>query len=410
MAVEYLNQHQGFDRTGIGGTGKQAFKTFFKAQIRPDWLKKELPAAILDQAVMEAYSAWSKTKKNPKYVGKGKQKQPHPQAGLKIARFRSIRDKSQTLQFKVASDLKQGKLLPQYWGDLGAFECSDNGKRFCVINPDYTPEVTYKNGNFYLTLPQDTEVEDNGKESFIAFDPGVRTFLTGFDGNRFIEFGEGDINRIVRLCRSLDKMQSQRDLLKGHKNRHLRYQLNQKMKRKRRKIRNLVDEMHRKTASWLAKNYRVIALPTYESSQMVCKAKRKIQSQTARRMLTWAMYRFSQVLECQCAKQGSILTRHTEEYTSKTCPHCGHIHQKLGGRKQFICPNCGFSLKRDFVGALGNFLKALWDSTVLSEVCSDCFTFTVNVEYCSVLNYQKRPSDVIPARSLLFSLTSSRNN
>jgi putative transposase len=207
----------------------------------------------------------------------------------------------------------------------------------------------------------------------------VRTFLTGFDGNRFIEFGEGDINRIVRLCRSLDKMQSQRDLLKGHKNRHLRYQLNQKMKRKRRKIRNLVDEMHRKTASWLAKNYRVIALPTYESSQMVCKAKRKIQSKTARSMLTWAMYRFSQVLKCQCAKHGSILTRHTEEYTSKTCPHCGHIHQKLGGRKQFTCPNCGFSLKRDFVGALGNFLKALWDSTVLSEVRSDCFTFTVNV-------------------------------
>ncbi|WP_084639748.1 reverse transcriptase domain-containing protein [Geitlerinema sp. PCC 9228] len=219
LAIEYLNQHQGFDRTGIGGTGKQAFKTFFKAQIRPDWLKKELPAAILDRAVMGAYSAWSKTKKNPKYVGKGKQKQPHPQAGLKIARFRSIRDKSQTLQFKVASDLKQGKLLPQYWGNLGAFECSDNGTRFCVIHPDYTPEVTYKNGNFYLSLPQDTEVKDNEKESFIAFDPGVRTFLTGFDGNRFIEFGESDINRIVRLCRSLDKMQSQRNLLKGHKNR-----------------------------------------------------------------------------------------------------------------------------------------------------------------------------------------------
>ena len=107
MAIEYLNQHQGFDRTGIGGTGKQAFKTFFKGQIRPNWLKKELP------------------------------------------------------------------------------------------------------------------------------------------------------------------------------------------------------------------NYRVIALPTYEGSQMVCKATRKIRSKTARNMLTFAMYRFSQVLECQCAKHSSILTRHTEEYTSK---------------------------------------------------------------------------------------------
>ena len=80
MAIEYLNQHQGFNRTGIGGTGKQAFKTFFKANIRPQWLKDELPAAILDQAVMEVYSAWSKTKRNPKSIGKGKQKKPHPQA------------------------------------------------------------------------------------------------------------------------------------------------------------------------------------------------------------------------------------------------------------------------------------------------------------------------------------------
>jgi putative transposase len=137
--------------------------------------------------------------------------------------------------------------------------------------------------------------------------------------------------------------------------------------------------MHRKVASWLAKNYRVIALPTYEASQMVCKATRKIRSKTARAMLSWATYRFSQVLANQCAKYGSVLIRHTEEYTSKTCSRCGHVHPTLGGRKVFRCTHCGNCLPRDFNGALGNFFKALWDSTLLTSVSSDCITMTVNV-------------------------------
>jgi len=28
----------------------------------------------------------------------------------------------------------------------------------------------------------------------------------------------------------------------------------------------------------------------------------------------------------------------TEEYISKTCTRCGHIHAKLGGSKKFKCP------------------------------------------------------------------------
>lgn len=379
LAIAYLNEHQGFDRGGIGGTGKQAFKTFYKAHIRPDWLKVELPAAILDQAVMEAFSAWSTTKRNPRTIGKGKDKQPHPQAGLKVARFRSMRDASHTLQFKVPSDLNNGRFLPQYWGELPPFECVDNGARFCLISCQYTPEVTYKHGRFYVSLPQDVEIVDNGKDSFIAFDPGVRTFLTGFDGQQMIEFGKHDIGRIVRLCQWLDQLRSKRDLAKGFVNRHSRYQASRQMKRVIRRIRNLVDEMHRKVASWTARNYRVIALPTYEASQMVCKTARKIRSKTARAMLSWATYRFSQVLEHQCAKYGSILIRHTEEFTSKTCSKCGHVHHSLGGQETFKCSSCGNRIPRDWNGALGNFLKALWDTTLLNSVSFDCVEMTINV-------------------------------
>jgi len=66
------------------------------------------------------------------------------------------------------------------------------------------------------------------------------------------------------------------------------------------------------------------------------------------------------------------LVRVSEEYTSKTCTKCGHVHRKLGGSKIFKCPNCGHEIPRDFNGALGIFLKALWDTTMLSEVSDGC--------------------------------------
>jgi putative transposase len=350
QSIAYLNKHQGFERV-TKGSGKQAFRSFWKQSERPEWLTKELPAHILDNTLMEAYSAWVKTKKVK---------------GKRYAKFRSVRNPSQTLQFSVG-DLNQGRLLPQYWGkeSTEAFECIDNGVRFCPIS-DKAVEVTLRLGRFSLSIPVETEVLPHSRKPFIALDPGVRNFLTGFDGNSFLEFGSGDIGRITRLCFNLDDLMSRRDLAKGFKTLHLRHRLSKAASRLRMRIKNLVNEMHRKTASYLAKNYGAVALPTYETSQMVLKVARKLRKKSVRAMLSWAMYRFSQVLGNQCAKYGSVLIRHTEEYTSKTCTKCGHIHQTLGGSKIFNCKNCGNVLGRDKNGALGNFLKALWDSTLIT--------------------------------------------
>ncbi|RHZ50134.1 hypothetical protein Glove_505g20 [Diversispora epigaea] len=49
----------------------------------------------------------------------------------------------------------------------------------------------------------------------------------------------------------------------------------------------------------------------------------------------------------------------TEEYTSKTCGCCGHIHRKLGGSKVFRCPSCTAELDRDINGARNILLRYL---------------------------------------------------
>ena len=138
----------------------------------------------------------------------------------------------------------------------------------------------------------------------------------------------------------------------GKGNKRLRYKLNKAINRQRFTIRCLVDDLHRKATSLLTNSYKLIFLPTYETSQMVLKAKRKINRKSVRNMLTWAMGQFTSHL-AQAAKRKSVLVvRCNEAYTSKTCPKCGHIHKKLGTSKIYKCPHCGYFAPRDWVNIM----------------------------------------------------------
>lgn len=135
------------------------------------------------------------------------------------------------------------------------------------------------------------------------------------------------------------------------------------MARLRTRIDNLVSELHWKIARFLTDNFDVILLPTFESSAMVIKAKRKINSKTVRQMLTLSHYQFSQRLEQKCFERGKVLVRVCEAYTSKTVSWNGEIIKNLGGRK--VIKSGGLAVDRDENGARGTFLRALVDSPIL---------------------------------------------
>ena len=92
---------------------------------------------------------------------------------------------------------------------------------------------------------------------------------------------------------------------------------------------------------------------------MVKKTKRKLNSKSARNMLTWSHYRFEQTLKFHCQKRGVRLHLITEEYTSKTCSKCGEIYPKLASNKVFKCPHCEHVIPRDFNGAINIAFKTL---------------------------------------------------
>jgi len=291
-------------------------------------------------------------------------------------KFRSRRDESQSIsirkrdwntrqrgQFKFmnSTDLKSPETLPD------ELECDST-------------LIRTRLGHYYLCLPMELKVrsaENQGTfgtiqsacvDGVISLDPGIRTFMTGYDASgQSWEWGKQDIQRIYRLCHTADKLQSkwsEKDI--KHKK---RYSLQKAARRVRLKIRNLIDEVHKKLAKWLCENYKVVLLPKFETSQMLRRGQRKLNSKSARAMATWAHFRFRQrLLQKSNMYNGMSVVACDEAYTSKTCGHCGELSTTLGGSKVFKCTTCASEFDRDVNGARNILLRYM--TIHCHEICT----------------------------------------
>jgi putative transposase len=370
-ALSYLRKH-----------GKVSKYDLRKLILRnaPKWVQ-EVPYNPKGEAVIDAYDGFiSSRKKGTKQREAGK--------------FRSWRDAKRAIKFQPEnysngtwySDEVKGlsfetsEALPAK--DI-EYQAKQKDKSFKLRVRKQTwgqsTQLVYDKKRWFAVFPVEFTPQLSDKQTMIALDPGVRSFLTGFDGEKFIDIGSNDITKIYRLCRFIDGLISQKSKLKGRLNKRRRQKTQAKIDSLFIRVRNLIDECHKKVAKWLTSEYRLIFLPTFETSQMVAKTgnkKRKINSKTVRQILRWSHFRFKQTLKFQALKRGCTVMDVTEEYTSKTCTKCGHVHVKLGSSKKFKCPSCGYKLPRDWNGALGIFLKALRDiaelgASVSSTLCPE---------------------------------------
>ncbi|WP_084513953.1 zinc ribbon domain-containing protein [Salipiger mucosus] len=193
-------------------------------------------------------------------------------------------------------------------------------------------------------------------QSVVAIDPGVRTFATAYSVDQCTTYGEDFyITRIWPLLEKLDELIGKRAKSRNSQwTRHFQKKIDRAMVR----VRNLVDDLHKRVAHDLVKSFDVILLPTFETSQMVEKQERKINTKTVRSMLGLGHYRFRQRLEWMCRKYGKRLVMVNEAYTSKTRSWDGVIHDNLGGAKKIS--DGTIVVDRDVNGARGIMLRALY--------------------------------------------------
>ena len=313
----------------------------------PNW-HVNIPRQIKVGAVMDACQAVRNAKVKCKQTGE-----------FQKVKFRSRKQPRQTLYLR-ADTLKANGFYVQKLGEMQMTEplpAKPQGKgkqsERDTIHEVKDSQLIMENGRYFLcvTYVEKKKPRDpSGK--IVALDPGVRTFMTYFTEDGFGWLGYQAINRIQRLCQHLDDLLNRASTVK----RPLRRTLRQAANKIRVKIRNLVDELHKKAAHFLVTHYDIILLPTFESQEMCKRGKRNLRKKSVRQMLTLSHYRFKQRLKQKAVEYGVQVIDVCEAYTSKTVSWTGEIVEKLGGAK-VITASDGPRMDRDLNGARGIFVK-----------------------------------------------------
>jgi putative transposase len=205
----------------------------------PQWAKS-VPFQIKSIAIKDACLAVKAAKK-----GFGKDGQ------IRKCRFRSRKDTKQSI-FVPKSAIKDCGI---YHTILGRCLLKE------ALPKDFSDgRVTLTYGEYYLVVSekvQPSRTENQGR--LVALDPGVRTFMTFFSEDSYGWLGNDSNLYIQKLCFKLDKLVSQISKSPSQPKRRLKKAAG----RLRCRIKNLVQELHQKTAKFLVDNFDVILLPTF---------------------------------------------------------------------------------------------------------------------------------------------------
>lgn len=238
---------------------------------------------------------------------------------------------------------------------------------------------------YYLKCPMYIDVKEiSDRKETVALDPGEKIFISYYSFNDCGMIGYNIRNKILKYQIKIKKIQR---IISKNKNRYnKRIQNKSKLIRRLKnyylKIKNIVKELHNKTALYLVKNYKQILLPKFETSKMIGKQfiKKEIikinnlsveYRKNEYRKLTKKVnlcknvkfvlnslshYKFQQHLIHKCKEYGCEMKIVTEEYTSKCCSRCGNLSDNYLNRIK-KCPYCNLEIDRDINGSRNILIK-----------------------------------------------------
>jgi putative transposase len=314
----------------------------------PDWVY-EVPSDVRNDAVRDAWKAYralikSRSNKIHCELHYCKKKETHSI---------TIGDKGFTGEtIYVTKSVINGKKIT---GKL-------TGKRARVIQSDGNARLSYvKKDGYYLhkVINEPRRTSESQGRSMIALDPGVRTFMTSYEPNMTADIGSGAVIRVAKLKNAQINLLAKMKKVNAEKRKGLKKAYG-KIKKK---ITNLIDELHWKTIAYIMQ-YDIILLPSFEVKGMIKRSDhsvgriRKITKKTVSDLLLLQHYKFKmRLINKVKASPDHMLFIVNESYTSKTCSSCGYEHTKLGSSKTFNCPKCSMNLDRDVNGARNIFHK-----------------------------------------------------
>ena len=214
----------------------------------PEWAK-DVPREVKAGAIFDACRAVSAVKRS----NKGKKRGDDGFAEIAENKFRSRKKPAQSFTVQANCYSNDGV----YTTKLGAMRLAER-----LTASDGKPAIARlvrRNGRWFLNVPYDEKARPSLSENqagMVALDMGVRTFASCYADDGAGKIADGDFGRIQRLCSRLDRLLS-RIALRRKSGASVR-SMRRAADRLRWKIRDLVDEMHRKAADFLTRRYAVI--------------------------------------------------------------------------------------------------------------------------------------------------------
>ena len=226
------------------------------------------------------------------------------------------------------------------------FKCSRKDESYLNKHKDHVKSLTLtKNpsGRYYLSILIDRDINHkvNETNNAIGIDLGVKDFVITSEGEVFnnLHFKKSNINRIKKLQRQLSRKE------KGSNNRN--------------KARIKLAKVYKKINDRKQYYLHAISNSLIDENQVICMEDLNVKGMSknhklAESILEMNFGEFRRILEYKAKWYSRKIVFVDRFYpSSKTCHNCGYVNKQLKlSDRQWICPNCGKIINRDYNAAL----------------------------------------------------------
>jgi putative transposase len=208
---------------------------------------------------------------------------------------------------------------------------------------------------------RDVEIPVHPSDSAVGIDMGVVRFATLSTGER-IEPINSFKKHQVRLARY------QRVMARRQKFTNNWMKAKAKVQKIHSTIANVRRDFLHKTSATISKNHATVIVEDLKVRNMSASAKGTIEkpgknvkqkSGLNRSILDQGWNAFRCQLSYKLDWQGGRLIAVPAQYTSQTCPVCGHVCAANREKQSFLCVECGFAEHADLVGAINILNRGL---------------------------------------------------
>lgn len=333
LALQKARYEQGEKKLGYAALCKSL--TEWKAEPETRWLV-ETPSQALQQALKNLERAYTnffdKRADFPRFKKKGQSDSFRYPQGIKLdqANSRLFLPKLGWLRYRNSRDA------------LGTVK---------------NVTVSQSGGKWFVSIQTEREVEQPLPQgtSAVGIDMGVARFATLSDGTHYAPLNsfKNHQQRLARYQRAMSRKVKFSSNWKKAK---------AKVQRIHARIANARKDFLHKASCQISQNHAMIVLEDLQVRNMSKSAKGnseqhgkqvKQKSGLNRSILDQGWAEFRRQLEYKAAWNGGFVVAVAPQYTSQTCPCCGHVSKdNRRTQAQFACVGCGFEENADVVGAI----------------------------------------------------------